>query len=414
MIRPVQLALSAVCLSAAPLVAQQPTVRRVGGNAQLVAYIPNSGAPLSGTPKSYSDSVLNAWAREVPDFPAVVQAHLAPGTRATLILRLLRNGDLHRARLEGSIGDRTGDSLLLAAVHTADEGLRFPAFSAAMPGAGTEVQIVVATPIPRNNGTTQAPPQLDLPPLSAACAESLAAPTSFRRTVLGIGVDPVTGDERRRNWAQLTMQALADGWSPVTRAVPDQAPSFFRGRPDIPDGSVMVAGWLRLQLDGTGRLLAVSVPGTTHYPVVDSALIAAAWRVDSTRAYPPPPSTRADTATVDLEVSEGGLDGTGRIILGNAEVATWEIQRVPRIVSAGRLRYPTELRRRRIGGRVDVEFVVGVDGRPVPASLRILTTPHNGFVPAVAEAIIGSRYEPATIRGCPIPALVRQGVNFNP
>jgi TonB family protein len=76
-------------------------------------------------------------------------------------------------------------------------------------------------------------------------------------------------------------------------------------------------------------------------------------------------------------------------------------------------RYPRELKERGISGRVELAFVVDRNGVPVPNSLQIISSPDPGFSQAAAEAVLGSRFKAGEIRGCPIPVLVRQAVNFN-
>lgn len=400
-------------LLAAPVVAQQPQVRRVGGNAQLVAYIPGSGQTMSGTPKSYKDSVLAVWARRVPAFPAEVQSHIAPGAHATLVLRLLRNGDLHRVRLEGSLGDHTADSLLLAGAREADDGLLFPPLPPAVAGAGTELRIEVGSPIPANNRLPGRLQNVVVPPPSPACIDSLATPTAVRMVRLSVGIDSITGGGPGRTWGGVVLKALADAWQPVIGARPRVTPSLYREQVSAPEGSVMVSESVRLSFDGTGHLLAASSSNTTIYPSLDSAVIAAAWRVDSAHLLPPPPSTSGDTATLDLGISES-TGSTDRLTLGTASVASWEVEVLPAIVSPGVPRYPPELKRQHVGGRVEIEFVVGTDGHPMLGSIAIISTPHPDLAAAAITAIAETRFSPGRIRGCPVPILVRQGVNFNP
>lgn len=75
-------------------------------------------------------------------------------------------------------------------------------------------------------------------------------------------------------------------------------------------------------------------------------------------------------------------------------------------------RYPEFLRQSRIEGAVQLEFVVGKNGRVEMNTIRVLQTPHDLFVDAVKNALARSRFTPAMVGGQAVRQLVRQEFIF--
>lgn len=67
-----------------------------------------------------------------------------------------------------------------------------------------------------------------------------------------------------------------------------------------------------------------------------------------------------------------------------------ELSTLPKIAAPGKVKsliertYPPEMKNRGIGGRVQVQFVVGVDGKVEPTSIKVMAT----TAPALADAAI--------------------------
>lgn len=74
--------------------------------------------------------------------------------------------------------------------------------------------------------------------------------------------------------------------------------------------------------------------------------------------------------------------------------------------------YPAALRAGGIEGVVQLRMVVDTTGRVEPGSIEVRSSTHQAFEAAAAEALIGSRYAPARLRGRPVRQLVQQGVRF--
>ncbi len=75
-------------------------------------------------------------------------------------------------------------------------------------------------------------------------------------------------------------------------------------------------------------------------------------------------------------------------------------------------RYPPVLQQAGIAGSVDVQYVVGIDGRAERESFRVLRSTNKAFEEPAREAILGSTFKPAKIKGSPVRQLVQQRVSF--
>jgi TonB family protein len=74
--------------------------------------------------------------------------------------------------------------------------------------------------------------------------------------------------------------------------------------------------------------------------------------------------------------------------------------------------YPMDLRRAGVQGMVRVEYVVGLDGRTDPRSLRVLSSTHPGFVLTTFQALRKARFRPAQRDGQLVAVTVQQIIRF--
>jgi protein TonB len=74
--------------------------------------------------------------------------------------------------------------------------------------------------------------------------------------------------------------------------------------------------------------------------------------------------------------------------------------------------YPAPLRSAQIEGTVVARFVVDTSGRAEPNSITFAESTHAQFSEAVRQALLRSRYLPATIAGHPVRQLVEQRFAF--
>lgn len=82
--------------------------------------------------------------------------------------------------------------------------------------------------------------------------------------------------------------------------------------------------------------------------------------------------------------------------------------------SQGMPLYPDSLYAARVGGRVEVEFVVDAEGAPLMDTFGVVASSHPAFVDAVRRVIEDRRYVPATRRGRAVAQLVQVPYEFLP
>ena len=89
-----------------------------------------------------------------------------------------------------------------------------------------------------------------------------------------------------------------------------------------------------------------------------------------------------------------------------------EVEQLPQLLTDLHPEYPRVLQRAGVGGAVEVEYVVGKDGRVDAGSLQVLRTDHEQFSASVSRALRGARFRAARRAGRPVAVLVRQVIRF--
>lgn len=92
--------------------------------------------------------------------------------------------------------------------------------------------------------------------------------------------------------------------------------------------------------------------------------------------------------------------------------STIEVDELPEPVEGFQPRYPDQLRRAGVSGLVQVQYVVGSDGRVDEQSIRVLASSHPAFLQAALQALRDSRFKPARRGGRPVAVLVQQTIRF--
>jgi protein TonB len=75
-------------------------------------------------------------------------------------------------------------------------------------------------------------------------------------------------------------------------------------------------------------------------------------------------------------------------------------------------RYPPALRQVGVEGSVRLRYIVGTDGKVEPGSVEVLMSTNKSFEAPAIEAITGSRFRPARVKGQKVRQLVEQMVRF--
>jgi periplasmic protein TonB len=76
-------------------------------------------------------------------------------------------------------------------------------------------------------------------------------------------------------------------------------------------------------------------------------------------------------------------------------------------------KYPPVLQQAGIAGSVDVQYVVGIEGRAEMDQFRVLRSTNKAFEEPAREAIAGATFKPAKIKGQAVRQLVQQRISFN-
>jgi periplasmic protein TonB len=114
---------------------------------------------------------------------------------------------------------------------------------------------------------------------------------------------------------------------------------------------------------------------------------------------PNPPAT-------PLTQSAGRADSAPSILRSS------EVDELPRLLTDLHPEYPRVLRSAGVSGAVEIEYVVGKDGRVESASLHVRTTDHAQFTASVVQALRSARFKAAQRSGQPVAVLVRQTIRF--
>jgi ankyrin repeat protein len=85
---------------------------------------------------------------------------------------------------------------------------------------------------------------------------------------------------------------------------------------------------------------------------------------------------------------------------------------VPELLSNPDLEAPDSLSADEVQGSFVIQFVVGVDGKVEPESVKIIESPHEGLNEAVTNMFLGAAYKPAEFEGKPVAMRIRQSMSF--
>ena len=193
-------------------------------------------------------------------------------------------------------------------------------------------------------------------------------------------------------------------WARITARAPTDAGS------DHPLGHGLHSGVL-FRLTREGRLDG-EVEVATSVPELNAAIIAAAHRADSARAFPVPGSGRdwSDGKVVLRLIRWGEPKIAGialvRLVLPILLVDSAAVLRSmpspsPRVGAGGSAGIETTL---------DLQFVVGADGKVVRGTVTLVGGRNPAFAESSMRAVERGTFTPAWIGGCPVPQLVTQRI----
>lgn len=96
-----------------------------------------------------------------------------------------------------------------------------------------------------------------------------------------------------------------------------------------------------------------------------------------------------------------------------AVFSTAEVDELPQLLGGLHPRYPEELGRAGVSGLVQVQYVVGSDGKVDERSVRVVASSHPAFLREALQALRDSRFKPARRGGRPTAVLVQQTIRFS-
>jgi protein TonB len=114
---------------------------------------------------------------------------------------------------------------------------------------------------------------------------------------------------------------------------------------------------------------------------------------------------------VEGGVAAGVVGGTGPVSTTETFVEA-EVDDPVQPINFQKPKYPPVLQQAGIAGSVDVQYVVGIDGRAEPESFKVMRSTNKAFEEPAREAIMGSTFKPAKIKGQAVRQLVQQRVSF--
>ena len=124
---------------------------------------------------------------------------------------------------------------------------------------------------------------------------------------------------------------------------------------------------------------------------------------------------RADVSTFPALVTQcnrAAADSLVSALKAQQEGEPSSAQGSPKMLQPGRQRYPSKLYTRGIGGRVEFEYVVQVDGSVDPCTIRPLSYTNEAFVLPGSEMLAASQFAVPLRNGVPAPVLMRQALNW--
>ena len=144
-------------------------------------------------------------------------------------------------------------------------------------------------------------------------------------------------------------------------------------------------------------------------PAID---LSATPTISDVVAPPAPEPISRSTVGSSIGVGAGtaaadGARGLGSGAAGGAYAET-QVERIVEVTRAAAPRFPDALRNSGVEGDVQVTFIVGINGRVEPSSIRIVHSPHQLFSESVRSALLDARFRPAQVGGHSVRKLVAQ------
>jgi TonB family protein len=254
-------------------------------------------------------------------------------------------------------------------------------------------------------------PPTDQAPTCSVPASTRTVPGYFYATLVMID------NAAPQDYMALLLQTLGQVFQPTA---PTDLPAFV-----VTDSVGTGAGYVsaRFTVTDVGRVRDVSLVTSSLSPALDQSLLAALTAIDTAGLVPPFPDRMHGHRTFELELDVGAVtiaqlqqhDGSFGVIMPWAATAipAWDDAEPARPPHYSDVDKNTRVLR---GDGSPMRFVVGRDGHVIQQAAEIL--PQNSdsqeslelrteVLPRMARA---AQYQPATIGGCPVQAIVRSKI----
>ncbi len=189
-----------------------------------------------------------------------------------------------------------------------------------------------------------------------------------------------------------------------------------------------VLGWRRMPATSSATPQVVPM-GIYTEPALSSGHPGAGSGIETTIGPAPEVPSRIPTAIPSIQVATmGPFVPTAAQVLAGRELwgtapggpqipvdslhLAGEVDEPVEVIRARQPVYPAALAAAGVDGSVRLEFVVDTAGRGEPGSVRVIGSTTAAFEQAAIDAVLGSEYRAARVRGVAVRQLVQQRIVF--
>ncbi len=164
-----------------------------------------------------------------------------------------------------------------------------------------------------------------------------------------------------------------------------------------------------------GSVRQVHLSRSSYVPALDSSVLQAVRAAGAEYAFAPFDSSMTGASEMLTAEVAFGLEDSLRAGIDAALMRRprHHAMRLPQVIEPQRLpRFGNARAAGSMLGFVDMSFAVSESGRVLPGTVEFTRVTTRTLARAVLEVLPSWRFAPATIAGCPVPALVSQSFSF--
>jgi TonB family protein len=248
-------------------------------------------------------------------------------------------------------------------------------------------------------------------PDPAACGRDAVVKDTVRQIVY-FTLRPTAGKPKKGEPAEPRSLYYGQVLAPYFR-VP-AAVTLDQGRLGLLPDQAAVDGLLAFLVMPDGRVDSASVVTPTRSLQLDTALLAAVRRADSAGAFRELAAERTTGDTVILRVTAAGTPPVRTVPLFRLRLDNAIITEPAKLVEEPPIVFPRGAPEQAgAGDDLTVQFIVGLDGRVEPESIRFTGDHDRDFALAERNVLLGTRYQPARVGSCPVRQLVEFSIGVD-